>query len=76
METAIYRSYFNGYYTFIHEEGEITYEEIEPTLLRVYDLKNDHSLIGKTFEIDYTEVITDDQLDFVIFRITHLNLVD
>lgn len=77
METAIFKSYDNGYFTFKHDHGEeIVYEEIVPWILDEYDLRNDKNYIGKTFEITHSEVLADDDFDLVIYRIKHLKLVD
>ena len=51
------------------------FEEIHPKALYQFDLKNDRSLIGKEFVLNFTENFTDDDEDFVIYRIESLKLV-
>lgn len=76
METAIFKSFENGYFTFIFENGsDMIFEEIHPKALYQFDLKNDRSLIGKEFVLNFTENFTDDDEDFVIYRIESLKLV-
>jgi hypothetical protein len=76
METAVFKNYENGYYTFLFEQGEeMVFEEVSPRVLYQFDLKNDKSLIDKTFELSFIEVFDDDDEDFLIYRIEYLKLV-
>lgn len=76
MDIAIFKSYENGYYTFLHGIEEVVYEEIEPILLKEYDLKNDKTLKNKTFEIGFSENFVEGDEDFIIYRIEHLKLIE
>lgn len=76
MTTAVFKSYENGYYTFIFETGEdMVFEEIHPKALYKYNLKNDTSFIDKEFQLSYSEIIEDDEVDLVIYRIESLKLL-
>ena len=73
METAVFRSYKNGYYTFLFENGEdMIFEEVHPRVLKQFDLKNDASLVGKEFRVSFVEVFDDADEDFIIYRIESL----
>ena len=73
METAVFKSYENGYYTFLFENGEdIVFEEVHPRVLKQYDLKNDKTLINKKFGVLFVEVFDDTDDDFLIYRIESL----
>jgi hypothetical protein len=73
MEKAIFKKYEDGYYTFIFDSGlEMIFEEVHPKVLYQYDLRNDPSLLGKSFEIAFTEIFDDSDEDFVIYRIERL----
>lgn len=77
METAVFKSYKNGYYTFLFENGEdMVFEEIHPKALYQYNLKTNTSFIGKTFNLTFSEVFEDSEDDFVIYRIESLKLID
>ena len=77
METAIFKKYANGYYTFLFENGEeLVFEEVNPRVLYKYDLKNDKSLINKTFTLSFVEVFDDVDEDFIIYRIEYLELIN
>ncbi|WP_435049709.1 hypothetical protein [Formosa sp. S-31] len=74
---AVFKSYKNGYYTFMFEKGEdMAFEEIHPRALKQFDLKNDKSFIDKTFKITYVEVADPADDDIVIYRIENLKLLD
>ena len=76
MTTAVFKSYENGYYTFIFETGEdMVFEEIHPKALYKYNLKSDSSFIDKEFQLTYSEIIEDDDVDLVIYRIESLKLL-
>jgi hypothetical protein len=73
METAVFKSYENGYYTFLFDNGEdMIFEEVHPRVLKQFDLKNDSSLVGKEFRISFVEVFDDGDEDFLIYRIESL----
>lgn len=73
METAVFKSYENGYYTFLFDNGEdMIFEEAHPRVLKQFDLKNDSSLVGKEFRISFVEVFDDGDEDFLIYRIESL----
>ena len=77
METAIFKKYANGYYTFLFENAEeLVFEEVNPRILYKYDLKNDKSLINKTFTLSFVEVFDDVDEDFIIYRIEYLELIN
>jgi len=71
MKKAVFKSYKNGYYTFLFENGEdMVFDEIHPRALKQFDLKNDTSLIDREFRVSFIEVFEDD--DEVIYRIESL----
>lgn len=73
METAVFKSYENGYYTFLFENGEdMVFEEVHPRVLKQYDLKSDKTLINKKFGVLFVEVFDDTDDDFLIYRIESL----
>lgn len=73
METAVFKSYENGYYTFLFDNGEdMVFEEVHPRVLKHFDLKNDSSLVGKQFRVSFVEVFDDGDEDFLIYRIESL----
>jgi hypothetical protein len=73
METAVFKSYENGYYTFLFDNGEdMVFEEVHPRVLKQYDLKNDKTLINKKFEVLFVEVFDDSDDDFLIYKIESL----
>jgi len=73
MRTAVFKSYENGYYTFLFENGEdMVFEEVHPRVSKQFDLKNNSSLVGKEFRISFVEVFDDDDEDFLIYRIESL----
>ena len=73
METAVFKSYENGYYTFLFDNGEdMVFEEVHPRVLKQFDLKNDSSLVGKQFRVSFVEVFDDGDEDFLIYRIESL----
>ncbi len=73
MEIATFKKYKNGYFTFEFENGEdMIFEEVHPKVLKQYDLKNDESLKGESFQLRFSEVFEDTDEDFVIYRIESL----
>tara|TARA_R110000868_G_scaffold720_5_gene5270 strand:- start:15284 stop:15514 length:231 start_codon:yes stop_codon:yes gene_type:complete len=73
MIEAVFLSYKDGYFKFLFESGEdMIFEEVHPRALKQFDLKNDKSLVGKSFRVSFVEVIEDSEEDFVIYRIESL----
>lgn len=73
MREAEFLSYNDGYFTFLFENGEeLVFDEIHPRVLKQFDLKNDKSLINKSFKITFIEVFEDNDEDFVIYRVESL----
>ena len=73
METAVFKRFENGYYTFlINNEEDVVFEEVHPRVLKQFDLKHDKSLINQKFNLTFIEVFDDDDEDFVIYRIESL----
>ena len=73
MEIATFKKYENGYFTFEFDNGEdMVFEEVHPKVLKQYDLKNDKSFRGKSFQLRFSEVFEDTDEDFVIYRIESL----
>ncbi len=73
MTEAVFLSYNDGYFKFLFESGEeMIFEEVHPRALKQFDLKNDKSLIGKSFLISFIEVIENSDEDFVIYIIESL----
>jgi hypothetical protein len=73
MEAAVFKSYENGYFTFLFDNGEdMVFEEVHPRVLKQFDLKNDKTLIDKTFGVLFVEVFDDTDDDFLIYRIESL----
>lgn len=76
METAIFISYKNGFYTFLFNNGsEIMFDDALPKVLAKYDLKNDISLLDTEFHITFTEEIDRKDEDIVIYTIMSLKPV-
>ena len=60
MEIAVFKSYKKGYYTFEFSNGEdMVFEEVHPKVLHQFDLKSDKDLIGKVFQLRFSEVFED-----------------
>jgi len=77
MEIAEFNKYSDGYYMFSFENGvDMAFEEVHPKVLVKYDLKNDDSLIGKTFNLLFTESNSRDDDGWVIYRIEYLELIN
>lgn len=73
MREAEFLSYKDGYFTFLFENGEeLVFDEVHPRVLKQFDLKNDKSLINKSFKITFIEVYEDIDEDFVIYRVESL----
>lgn len=76
-ETAVFKSYDNGCYTFILNKGvDMVFEKVHPQILLKYDLKNDKSLLSKVFHLAFLENKEDVEDDFIIFRIEYLELIN
>ena len=74
---AVFKSYDNGYYTFIFDDGvDMVFEELHPKILLKYDLKNDTALKGNMFHLSFSEIIADDEEDLIIYRIEYLELIN
>lgn len=72
MSEAIFTSYKNGFFTFLFESGEeMIFDEVHPRALKQYDLKNDKSLIGKSFKVVFIEIESSNE-DEVIYRVENL----
>ena len=70
MQTAVFKSYENGFYTFLFNNGgEMIFEEVHPKVLKQFDLKNDETLIDQTFRISFVEVYDDVDDDYLAYRI-------
>ena len=70
MQTAVFKSYENGFYTFLFNNGgEMIFEEVHPKVLKQFDLKNDETLIDQTFRISFVEVYDDVDGDYLAYRI-------
>ena len=75
METAVFKSYENGYYTFLFNNGgEMIFEEVHPRVLKQFDLQNDSSLIDQTFRVSFVEVFDDFDEDYLAYRIESMKL--
>lgn len=75
METAVFKSYKKGYYTFEFDNGEdMVFEEVHPKVLSQFNLKEDESLIGETFKVNFSEVYVDDD-DLIIYRIESMKRI-
>ncbi len=76
-EEGIFINYSNGYYTFVFSfEEKIIFEEISKNVLEEFNLQ-DGSMLHKTFNVTYEEIIHDlDDDDYIIFRLLKLELLD
>ncbi|WP_166967120.1 hypothetical protein [Yeosuana marina] len=73
MIEAVFISYEDGYFKFLFETGEdMAFEEVHPRALKQFDLKNDESLIGKSFRVSYIEVVDSSDEDLVFYRVESL----
>jgi hypothetical protein len=77
METAVFKSYQDGYYTFWFNNGsEIMFDDVLPKVLAKYDLKNDQSLLDAEFYITFTEKQDRYDEDLVLYTIMNLKPVN
>jgi len=75
MQTAVFKSYKNGIYKFLFNNGgEVIFEEVHPRVLKQFDLKNDDTLIDQTFRISFVEVYDDIDDDYLAYRIESMKL--
>ena len=75
MTKAVFKSYENGYFTFLFDNGEnMVFDEVHPKALHQFDLINDPSFQEKTFWLTFSEVF-DSNDDLVIYRVESLKLV-
>lgn len=76
METAVFKAFENGFYTFWFDNGsEIMFDDALPKVLAKYDLKNDRSLLETEFYITFTEKFDRNDEDVVIYTIMSLKLL-
>jgi hypothetical protein len=76
MESAIFIGYFEGYFEFESEYGHSTiFEEINPQVLKNFDLGKDEKLIGKEFLITYSEKVIDEIEDLRVKKIENLIMI-
>jgi len=73
MQTAVFKSYENGYYTFLFNNGsEIMFDDALPKVLAQYDLINDNSLLDTEFHITFSEKQDRYDQDLVVYTIMSL----
>ena len=76
METAVFKKYENGYYTFLFKNEEnMVFEEVNPRVLNQFDLKNDKSFVNQKFKLSFVEAFDDEDEDFIIYRIESLQKI-
>ncbi|PKV48082.1 hypothetical protein [Aquimarina sp. MAR_2010_214] len=74
VEYGVFKKYYNGYYQFIMDNGDILiFEGITKFAINKFDLKTD-KFQGKSFEITYSEYRDDDDDDFITYKIEKLEL--
>ncbi len=75
MQTAVFKSYENGFYTFLFDNGgEMVFAEVHPRVLKQFDLQNDETLIDQTFRISFAEVYDNLDDDYLAYQIESLKL--
>lgn len=75
-DKAVFITFSDGYYKFLLDDGEILiFEEINPFVLKRFDLKKDKTLEGKTFLITYSDVYDDVEDDYFYNKIENLIIV-
>lgn len=75
-DKAVFITFSDGYYKFLLDDGEILiFEEINPFVLKKFDLKKDKTLEGKTFLITYSDVYDDVEDDYFYNKIENLIIV-
>jgi len=76
MQTAVFKSYKNGFYKFLFNNGtEIMFDDVLPKVLAKFDLRNDNSLLDTEFYISFTEELDRKDQDLVIYTIMSLKLL-
>jgi len=76
MQTAVFKSYKNGFYKFLFNNGtEIMFDDVLPKVLVKFDLRNDNSLLDTEFYITFTEELDRKDQDLVIYTIMSLKLL-
>jgi len=74
VEYGIFKKYFDGYYLFAMDSGDvIVFEEVSQLAVRKFDLKSDEH-VGKSFEITYSEYVEEEDEDYISFKIERLKL--
>ncbi len=74
VEYGMFKKYYNGYYQFIMDNGDIlVFEGISLTAIRKFDLKT-NKFKGKSFVITYSEYQEDKDEDFIFYKIEKLEL--
>ncbi len=72
IEYGVFVKYYDGYYKFIMDNGEIiVFEAISQLADRKFNLKA-NIFIGKSFEITYSFQVEDDDEDFIVYKIDKL----
>lgn len=73
MQTAVFKSYKNGFYTFLFNNGsEIMFDEVSPKVLAKFDLKKDNALLDREFYIIFKEELDKEDQDLVVYTIMNL----
>jgi hypothetical protein len=76
-KTAVFKSYENGYYTFMLNKCEaMVFEEVHPQILLKYDVENDKTLISKLFHLAFLENKENVEEDFINFRMEYLERIN
>jgi hypothetical protein len=64
--TGVFKGLADGTYNFVYKEDgediEVTFDKISPEILKGFNLNN-KSLVGKTFEVTYTNVNEEEEDD-------------
>ena len=76
MESAVFVGCIDGYFEFKSEYGySIIYEEVNPQVLKNFDLIKDEKLLDKEFLITYSEKVIDEVEDLKILKIENLIMI-
>lgn len=76
MESVIFVGCIDGYFEFKSEYGySIIFEEINPQVLKNFDLIKDEKLLDKEFLITYSEKVIDEVEDLKILKIENLIMI-
>lgn len=77
MKQAVFKSYENGGFIFIMDDGfDMFFEEIHPKVIHQYDLINNLEYIDCEFELIYSTYEDSKSEDAIYYRIEKLKLVD